>query len=196
MRCHESISCCMLRSIAPMSLLAMIASGCGGIVVVDGRGASSDNASSTGAGGASSGTGSPSGGSAAGGTGGSSAPADRSAPTPTVLAENQIRPVDIAVDASNVYWVSYGGSDSLEIAHVFALPKSGGTPALVVKGGDSVYAFEIAIDEDSLYWRTNGESLLMSTPKMGGASKLLSGQTGIGAFVPDATQMLVAPVEL
>lgn len=58
---------------------------------------------------------------------------------------------------------------------------SGGTPALVVKGGDSVYAFEIAIDEDSLYWRTNGESLLMSTPKIGGASKHLSGQTGIGA---------------
>ena len=276
------VMCRMSRSIVLMLLLAVAASGCGGIVVVDGRGASSDNASSTGAGGASAGTGSPFSGSAAGGTGGSSAPADCSAPTLTVLAENQMRPVDIAVDASNVYWVSYGGSDSLENAHVFALPKSGGTPveiaviegepthlfvddthvywdvgtkyptfpeqailygmpkagapltkifaaptpfyslkmdearfywqseggdilslpkaggtpAVVVKGGNSVYAFEIAIDEDSLYWRTNGESLLMSTPKIGGASKLLSGQTGIGAFVPDATQMFVTPEEL
>ena len=261
----------------PISLFALLAGGCGGIVVVDDRGASSENASSTGTGGVSAGTGSPSGGS--GGTG----PADCSAPNLTVLAENQLRPTAIAIDATTVYWVNFGGSDSPTTAHVFALPKSGGapaeiaatpgipnhlfvddthvywdvgttyptvpeqailygmpkaggpvanlfaaptadpfyalkmdearfywqnedggigslpksggTPSLAVVGEPSGYAYEIAVDEDDLYWRTGGDLRLMSTPKIGGASKLLSGLTGVHGFVADAVQLFVAPSE-
>lgn len=262
----------------PITLLAALAIGCGGIVVVDDRGASSENASSTGVGGAFAGTGSSSGGSAAGGTGGAGAPADCSAPKLTVLAENQVRPVDIAIDASNIYWVNFGGIDSgPSSAHVFALPKSGGTPAeiavtegepyhlfvddthvywdvvaseppltghgilygvpkaggpvtkifvgptnlysvtmdearfywengegkimslpksggtptLVVEGAESGYLYKITVDEEHLYWRTPSPALLMSTPKSGGASKLLTGQLEVGDVAVDAMRLFL-----
>ncbi len=54
---------------------------------------------------------------------------------------------------------SDGQQGKREGGDVLSLPRAGGTPTLVVKGGDSVYAFQIAIDKDYLYWRNNGASL-------------------------------------
>lgn len=258
--------------------LAFGVSGCNSVVTDDRATSSANASSSSGAGGAFAGTGSAAGGAATGGTGGSSAPADCTAPTVIVLAKNQVRPMAIAVDATNVYWVSHG-AEKVDTTHVFSLPKSGGAPVeiastvgvshsvfvdaarvywdgsaaeggvphmarvysvskaggvvgqffdsktvfhsvtmdeasvyweteegkiqsvskssspptLIVDASQPVDDYALAVDEAHVYWRKPGTTMLMSSPKLGGAPKALADHVGIGDIAVDATQLFLPP---
>jgi hypothetical protein len=162
----------MSRSIVPITLLAALAIGCGGIVVVDDRAASSENASSTGAGGASAGTGSPSSGTDSG-SGGTTGVNDCTAPNVTLLASGQKHPFTIALDATNVYWGNAGPDQASDgIAHIFTVPKSGGTPKEIGTATGALYS--ILVDETNVYWMvyeyagSPPKGRLYSMPKAGG----------------------------
>ena len=164
----------------PVTLLAMVAAGCGS-VVVESKGGSSESAGSTasglggasaGAGSASGGAGTASGGTASTGTGG---PTDCSAPNVTLLVAGQARPVDIALDATSVYWVNNGGDNDLQ-THVFSMAKiGGGLKEIAAVPGTPFYLF---VDDTYVYFSAvasvagpkDDTSTLYAVPKGGGPS--------------------------
>lgn len=64
---------------------------------------------------------------------------------PTVLAESQTSPTTIALDATNVYWVSQGTS-----AGVYKVPKAGGDIATLYAGPVGTVG-SMAVDSTSIY---------------------------------------------
>ncbi len=160
------------RSILTTSVLALIATGCGS-VVVDDRGAGSGNVFSTGAGGGSAGSASGGTGSASSGSGGASGVNDCTAPNITQLASGQKEPFTIAVDATNVYWgdaLPVTGPDA--VARIFTVPKAGGiaTEIATTKG----ILASVLVDDTNVYWAVNEYKAspptgnLYSMPKAGG----------------------------
>ena len=154
----------------------VLAPGCAS-VVIDDRSVSSESvaSSSTGVGGASSGSVSPSGGTASdsSGTGGMSGANDCTAPNVTLLASEQYHPSKIALDATSVYWANIGVKPgSSEAAHIFSVPKSGGTPKEIATATGVVRA--LMADGTNVYWAGHELSLdavygsIYSVPKAGG----------------------------
>lgn len=186
---------------APVTLLAMVAAGCGS-VVVESTAVSSESAGSTasglggasaGAGPAAGGAGTESGGTASTGAGG---PTDCSAPNVTLLSSKEVHPVGIALDATKVYWVNNGGDSGggagLQ-AHVFSLSKLGGglTELAATKGNP----YHLFLDDTHLYWDvveaddsspTGGKGILYSMPKAGGPlTKIVVGPLSLLSLAMD-----------
>jgi hypothetical protein len=79
-----------------------------------------------------------------------------SASGPTEIATEQDDPVDIAVDAANLYWTNGHGSNSvmmLSLASTGPAPQ----PQMIATGQTSPSG--IAIDEVSVYWANTGASM-------------------------------------
>lgn len=171
------------------AFLAVTAVGCGS-VVVESTGASSESAASTasGFGGASAGAGSAAGGAgmASGGTAssGTDGPADCTAPKVTVLASKQWHPAAIALDADNVYWGIVGAQGQpSDTAHVFVVPKAGGTPVEIA--ATAGYMYSVLVDDTHVYWSVldtttpPGNGVLYAMPKTGGpVAKLYTSKYG------------------
>ncbi len=67
----------------------------------------------------------------------------------TELARANIRPVHLAIDATDVYFSNIDGDQIMRV------PKVGGTPAVVVSGPGSQTS--LAVDEARVYWTSEGE---------------------------------------
>jgi hypothetical protein len=86
--------------------------------------------------------------------------------TPTTLAMNETKPVDIVVDDTNVYWIRATAGT------IMKMPKAGGTPTLVANAPD---ARRLALDDTHLYWTRNGSGI-------GGVSRISLGGGSVEAL--------------
>jgi hypothetical protein len=79
-------------------------------------------------------------------------------------------PIDLAVDGSHVYFVTYSGGT------VARVPVAGGTP--VVLASDQIIPTDIAIDATSVYWAIRGDdhtqASIMKVPLAGGQPQRLA----------------------
>lgn len=103
---------------------------------------------------------------------------------PTVLTSGQPTPTDLAVDASNVYFLSG--------RNVFKVSLSGG-PASVIATGQSA-GWSIAVDQDTVYWAegdfAQANGLVSKVSVNGGTVTILAqAQRFPGALVVDATSL-------
>jgi hypothetical protein len=85
--------------------------------------------------------------------------------TPTVLVPNQDHPYELAIDATNLYWVNYLAH--VEAGQVMQLPLSGGAPKILV---DQVNAESLAVDASNVYWSSRNDGNVRSVPIGGGSA--------------------------
>lgn len=89
---------------------------------------------------------------------------------PRVIAASQDRPVGIAVDSSNVYWVNQGSGDQ---GSVMKMSLSGGSPVSLATGES--YPQEIAIDATNVYWSNYlSRGSVVKVPIAGGTKVVLA----------------------
>jgi len=123
---------------------------------------------------------------------GTSQAADAGALTPTALASGQADPLAMAIDATNVYWVSQG-SISAANGTVVKVPLNGGTPITLASGQSDPIA--VAVDATNVYWidltavGTNAYvGTVLKVPIAGGAVTTLAfGQSSPTAIAVDGT---------
>jgi hypothetical protein len=93
--------------------------------------------------------------------------------TPKVLASQQMFPGQLALDASHVYWTTYG-TEAAD-GSIVRVSKSGGTPFTLARR-QSV-PFGIAVDDTQVYWINydagGANGALMAVAKSGGTPKAL-----------------------
>jgi hypothetical protein len=77
--------------------------------------------------------------------------------SPTTLASDQDGPGAIALDATNVYWVTYNGGT------VMALPLAGGTPITLASGQSGPGG--LALDATTVYWANYAGGQVMKVAK-------------------------------
>jgi hypothetical protein len=75
--------------------------------------------------------------------------------SPTTLASGQINPWSVAVDATSVYWITYGSVENPVNGTVMKAPLAGG-PATTLASGQSG-PMSMAIDATSVYWVNAGD---------------------------------------
>jgi hypothetical protein len=103
---------------------------------------------------------------------------------PTVLAEDQNDPADIAVDASRIYWVNRFTSESW----IMQMPVTGGTPTTLARIGDAHGT--MAVSAAGVFWPEPGGQRIMSVPLTGGTPVALAyGLVGPLAITADATSV-------
>ena len=121
---------------------------------------------------------------------GGSSSSTTEAPAAKIL-NGDLSPGDIAVDASNVYWVNRGSDSNSSFAHVFVLPKSGGTPTeIAATEGEPYHLF---VDDTHVYWDVvasdpplAGHGVLYSVPKSGGpVTKIFDAPKNLHSFTMD-----------
>jgi hypothetical protein len=92
---------------------------------------------------------------------------------PKVLASHQANPGDLALDASSVYWTTFGSGTSE--GSIVKVSKLGNTP--VTLADHQSVPFGIAVDDTQVYWANydagGPNGALMSVPKAGGVPKVL-----------------------
>ncbi len=116
--------------------------------------------------------------------GGGIEPAEASTPCANglsagVLATGQMSAYGIALDATNVYWVTQGNA-FMDDGTVVTVPKCGGTPATLATGQQPGWG--IAVDDTSVYWAIVpagdiGNGAVVKARKTGGATTTLA--TGV-----------------
>jgi hypothetical protein len=105
---------------------------------------------------------------------------------PQILAADQVFPVSLVVDASDVYWTTAGiGAGTGQVMRV---AKTGGAPAAVVGGLN--WPADLAGDSDYLYWRDDRKGLQRIAKRGGTEPELLvASQTLSGAVAIDDTRV-------
>jgi hypothetical protein len=84
--------------------------------------------------------------------------------TGPALACGQDNPIAIAVDSTNVYWVTLGSNITPPFnGTVMKVPTAGGTPISLASGTNDTRA--IAIDGTNVYWVDRAGGTVMKTPK-------------------------------
>src|SRR6185312_7592133 len=87
------------------------------------------------------------------------------------LATGQSAPRSIAVDGTNVYWITASGTS------VYSIPLNGGTPKLVASGPSSQYGIGLALDATNVFFTGVGTGVL-TVPKGGGTATTIPGGLG------------------
>lgn len=103
--------------------------------------------------------------------------------TPTTLAMNETKPVDVVVDATNVYWIRATAGT------IMKMPKAGGTPTLVATAAD---ARRLAVDDTHLYWTRNANGIGgVSRIALAGGSvePLVTGRLGVHELALDSSSV-------
>jgi hypothetical protein len=78
----------------------------------------------------------------------------------TVLASGQNIPLDVKVDATNIYWVNQG-SVTTPNGMVMKVPLAGGAPTMLATGQNTI--FDLAVDSTTVYWNDWGQQTLTMT---------------------------------
>ena len=109
------------------------------------------------------------------------------------LALGQAKPLDIAVDATNIYWIAHGTeSNSYQDGTVMKVPTGGGTPTTLASGQN--YPSHLAIDATSVYWTNAWTNVsggtVMKVAKGGGTpTTLASNQDNPQGIAVDAASV-------
>ncbi|HEY3802680.1 MAG TPA: hypothetical protein VGL61_08720 [Kofleriaceae bacterium] len=88
--------------------------------------------------------------------------------TRTMIAQTD-EPLGVAIDATNIYWSTFGSSDDA-VGTIVKQPLAGGAPTVLASGLSTVGA--IAIDDTNVYW-TDMFGAVASVPIAGGTVKTL-----------------------
>jgi len=88
----------------------------------------------------------------------------------TVLAQGQLSPIVVAVDATSVYWLNYGPMGMASGA-VMRVDKAGSAPTAFASGLMNPRA--LLLDGDEVYWATSDGSI-QRAPKAGGPPTTLA----------------------
>jgi hypothetical protein len=110
-----------------------------------------------------------------------------------VLATGQSIPLDLKVDATNLYWVNQGETTAPN-GMVMKLPLAGGSAVTLAKGQNTV--FDLAIDSTNVYWNDWGQQTLtmtngsiMGVPIVGGTPTTIAAQLQPYDLVVDGTSL-------
>ena len=102
--------------------------------------------------------------------------------TPTVLASAQSDPLNIAVDASNVYWTANNGANG---DAVMKISLEGGVPILLATGASR--GSSLALDRSTVYYANFNGGALMAVPIAGGTPVTLSAQGAMSSSLQTRT---------
>jgi hypothetical protein len=107
------------------------------------------------------------------------------------LADNQLAPLRLAIDATHVYWTA---GDAGEGGIVRKVPTGGGEVTTLATGA-SPQGF-IALDDANVYFTVEGASELMAVPKRGGTAFVVATLQGrLGSLVADGESVYVSSTE-
>jgi hypothetical protein len=112
----------------------------------------------------------------------------RAGGTPIAMASGY-RPVDIAVDASGVYFTDdwFGA--------IFKVPLAGGAPTMLAAGQSGPTG--IALDATNVYWTDQVKGTVSCVPVGGGSTRILAtGQPGAYGVAVDATSVYFTAMNL
>lgn len=99
---------------------------------------------------------------------------------PLVIAQNEVAPMNVATDATHVYWTNDDASGSVVRAELDGSARTQLTTA--------TSPFDLAVDGDDVFYSADDE--IRSVPKGGGASSQLIAGTGAGRGIAiDATDV-------
>ncbi len=103
--------------------------------------------------------------------------------SPSTLASGQ-HPVNIAVDATSVYWTD--NSDTAQLGSVMKVALAGGTPVVLAT---STNPTAIAVDATSVYWTDPWDGTIMKVALAGGTPVALATSTYPNGIAVDATSV-------
>ena len=118
----------------------------------------------------------------------------------TVLASGQNIPLDVKVDATNVYWVNQGSVTTPNGMVEMKVPLAGGAPTMLATGQNTI--FDLVVDSTTVYWNdwgqhepstmTNGS--LVSVPIGGGTPTTIAAQVQAYDVTQSTARSLYATV--
>ncbi len=109
----------------------------------------------------------------------------------TVLASTGDRPMALALDGSNVYWLSSGPKGGRSGA-VMEVPIEGGAPVTLASA--QAEPASLAVDATRVFWVNAGDGLVQSASIGGGAMQMLRHMSRPNAIAVDATSYYVGEV--
>ena len=113
--------------------------------------------------------------------------------TTVTLATGQNLPLDLKVDATNVYWVNQGDTTMAD-GMVMKAPLAGGSPMTLASGQNLI--FDLAVDSTTVYWNDwatqNPQQItggIFSVPLGGGTPTTIAAQVQPYDVVVDGTSL-------